>query len=159
MDDPVLKRKLFANRARHIKQIQTGNIPGHILGGLGTAFSILGRVGPAAMKGYRAFKAARAMPKPPSGLITGGNQPALATRIAGQQKGLRTTGLSGLEARALKAGRFPRGAVWRSPIVCGAGSDDRSDSSRCLLELSLLCQQRLCPASELLLYEIFPPTY
>ena len=111
MDDPVLKRRLFANRARHIKQIQTGNIPGHILGGLGTAFSILGRVGPAAMRGYRAFKAARAMPKPPSGLITGGNQPALATRIAGQQKGLRTSGLSGLEARALKAGRIPRGAV------------------------------------------------
>lgn len=111
MDDPVLKRRLFANRARHIKQIQTGNIPGHILGGLGTAFNILGRVGPAAMRGYRAFKAARAMPKPPSGLITGGNQPALATRIAGQQKGLRTTGLSGLESKAIRAGRFPRGAV------------------------------------------------
>lgn len=126
MDDPVLKRKLFANRARHIKQIQTGNVPGHFLGGIGTAFNVLSRVGPAAMRGYRAFKAARAMPKPPSGLITGGNQPALATRIMGQQKGLRTTGLSGLESKAIRAGRFPRGAVTAAelgltaPIAAGS---------------------------------------
>ena len=126
MDDPVLKRKLFANRARHIKQIQTGNVPGHFLGGIGTAFNVLSRVGPAVQRGYRAFKAARATPKPPSGLITGGNQPALATRMMGQQKGLRTTGLSGLESRAIRAGRLPRGAVTAAelgltaPIAAGS---------------------------------------
>ena len=111
MNDPVLKRKLFANRARHFNQIQTGNVPGHFLGGIGTAFNILSRVGPAAVRGYRAFKAARAVPKQPSGFMTGGNQPNLATRIMGTQKGLRTTGVGGLESRAIKAGRIPRGAV------------------------------------------------
>jgi|MDSZ01.1.fsa_nt_gb hypothetical protein len=126
MNDPILKRKLFSNKARHFEQIKTGNVPGHVIGGLGTVLNILGRVGPAARKGYQAFKAARATPKGQMGFMTGGNQPNLATRIGGQQKGLRTTGLSGLESKAIRAGRFPRGAVTAAelgltaPIAAGS---------------------------------------
>tara|TARA_A100001201_G_scaffold14682_2_gene17880 strand:+ start:8512 stop:10623 length:2112 start_codon:yes stop_codon:yes gene_type:complete len=120
MNDPVLKRKLFANRARHFKQIQTGNIPGHFLGGIGTAFNVLSRVGPAVQRGYRAFKAARAAPKPSSGFMTGGNQPNLATRIMGEQRGLKTSGLGGIESRAIKAGRIPRGAVTGAELALTA---------------------------------------
>ena len=110
MDDPILKRKLFANKARHIKQIQTGNVPGHYLG-------ILARIPGAIRLGTQAFRAARATPKPPSGLITGGSQPSLAGRMMGQQKGLRTTGLGGLESKALRARGPIKGPIGRGGVT------------------------------------------
>ena len=116
MDDPVLKRKLFSNRARHVKQIQTGNVPGHYLGIL----TSLSRIPKAIRLGTQAFKAARATAKPPSGLITGGSQPSLAGRIMGQQKGLRNTGLGGLESKALRSGSIGRGGVTAAEIGLSA---------------------------------------
>jgi hypothetical protein len=123
MDDPVLKRKLFSNRARHIKQIQTGNVQGLFIGGIpyvAQGINMLSRLGPAAMRGYRAFKAARATPKPKTGLITGGKEPSLAGRIMGQQKGLRTTGLGGLESKALRSGSIGRGGITSAELALTA---------------------------------------
>lgn len=123
MDDPVLKRKLFSNRARHIKQIQTGNVQGLFIGGIpyvAQGINMLSRLGPAAMRGYRAFKAARATPKPKTGLITGGKEPSLAGRIMGQQKGLRNTGLGGLESKALRSGSIGRGGITSAELALTA---------------------------------------
>jgi hypothetical protein len=63
MNDPILKRKLFSNKARHFEQIKTGNVPGHVIGGLGTVLNILGRVGPAARKVTKHSKLQERHPK------------------------------------------------------------------------------------------------
>ena len=67
MNDPVLNRKMFRNKARHLEQMRTGNIV-HALTGLGVSKGIEygvkygPRILPAAHKAWKSYRAARAVP-------------------------------------------------------------------------------------------------
>ena len=66
MNDPVLNRRMFRNKARHLEQMRTGNIPrawqGFAMNWGPKIYQYGSRVVPAAKKGWQSFRQARAVP-------------------------------------------------------------------------------------------------
>ena len=67
MNDLVLNRKMFRNKARHLEQMRTGQIPHALTGwgvgtGIGYGVKYGPRILPAAQKAWKSYRAARAVP-------------------------------------------------------------------------------------------------